>query len=70
MEIEQTIEEGSEVYPGRLLVENTQELASGPNTHIYMGKVYATVAGYVRIIRKNTWNKEPMDKISIEPYYE
>ena len=35
------IENGSEVYPGQLLVENTQELASGTNTYTYMGKVYA-----------------------------
>ena len=41
------IEEGCEVYPGQLLIENTQELASGTNTYVYMGKVYAQVSGHV-----------------------
>ena len=67
---QQAIEEGAEVYPGRLLVENTQEFGAGANTHVYMGKVFATVAGYVQIIRKNNWNKETMDKISVEAYHE
>ena len=60
------IENGSEVYPGQLLVENTQELASGGNTYTYMSKVYAQVAGYVQIVKANTWNKLPMDQITVE----
>ena len=60
------IENGSEVYPGQLLVENTQELAAGPNTYTYMSKVYAQVAGYVQIVKANTWNKLPMDQITVE----
>ena len=48
MELEnQKIENGSEVYPGQLLVENTQELAAGSNTYTYLGKVYAQVSGHV-----------------------
>ena len=41
VETEQRIEDGSEVYPGQLLVENLQELAPGTNTYTYLGKVYA-----------------------------
>ena len=57
------IEDGSEVYPGQLLVENTQELAAAGNTYIYLGKVYAQVSGHVQIIKKTQWNQEAMDKI-------
>ena len=51
------IEEGCEVYPGQLLIENTQELAPGTNTYVYMGKVYAQVSGHVQIIKKTKGNE-------------
>ena len=63
------MEDGSEVYPGQLLIQNTQELAAGPNTYEYLGKVYAQVAGHVQIIKANTWNKLPMDQVTIEPFH-
>ena len=63
------IEEGCEVYPGQLLIENTQELAPGTNTYVYMGKVYAQVSGHVQIIKKTKWNEQEMDKIAVQAFH-
>ena len=41
------IGQDSEVYPGQLLVENTQEMSAGPNTYTYLGKIFSQVAGHV-----------------------
>ena len=55
------MEEGSEVYPGQLLVENLQELSPGANTYTYLGKVYAQVAGYIQFIKATQWNNLQQD---------
>ena len=68
VETEQRIEDGSEVYPGQLLVENLQELAPGTNTYTYLGKVYAQVSGHIVITRKSKWNEQAMDMISVEAF--
>ena len=39
------IEEGADVYPGRLLMANTQEMLAGDGTYVYLGKIYSQVAG-------------------------
>ena len=31
-----------------------------------MGKVYSQVAGHVQIVKANTWNKLPMDSITVD----
>ena len=39
------IEDGLDVYPGRLLMANTQEMQPGDGTYVYLGKIYAQKAG-------------------------
>ena len=39
------IEDGADVYPGRLLMANTQELLPGDGTYVYLGKIYASLGG-------------------------
>mmetsp|Transcript_12772 Transcript_12772/g.17197 ORF Transcript_12772/g.17197 Transcript_12772/m.17197 type:complete len:126 (+) Transcript_12772:17-394(+) len=63
------MEDGSEVYPGKLLVENAQDLAPGANTYLYLGKVYAQVAGFIQIVKANNWNKLAADQISVTPFH-
>ena len=61
------IEEGVEVYPGRLLMANTQELLPGDGTYVYLGKIYAQVAGQVKILARKTWhNQDDQDKITVQ----
>ena len=60
------IEEGADVYPGRLLMANTQELLSGEGTYVYLGKIYAQIAGQVKILPRKTWhNQDDLDKITV-----
>ena len=60
------IEEGAAVYPGRLLMANTQELLSGDGTYVYLGKIYAQIAGQVKILPRKTWhNQDELDKITV-----
>ena len=66
MDDQEMIEDGASVYPGCLLVANTQELQPAEGTHTYLGKIYSTVAGQVKILPKKTWyNKDDFDKISV-----
>ena len=60
------IEDGASVYPGCLLVANTQELKAADGTHEYLGKIYSSVTGHVKILPRKTWhNKDDFDKISV-----
>ena len=60
------IEEGADVYPGRLLMANTQELLPGDGTYVYLGKIYASIGGQVKILPRKTWhNQDDQDKITV-----
>ena len=50
------------------MIETTQDLAAGPNTYVYLGKIYAQVAGYVQFIKANSWNKLQSDQIKVSPF--
>ena len=61
------IEEGADVYPGRLLMANTTELLPGDGTYVYLGKIYAQVAGQVKVLQRKTWhNQDDQDKITVQ----
>ena len=44
------VDYASTTYPGKLLVNNTQDMIPGDGTHIYLGKVYASTSGTVKIL--------------------
>ena len=63
------VEEKSETYPGQLLVRGAlNEFTAGSGVYEYLGNLYASIQGDVKIEKAGSWtNKTNTDIISVKP---
>ena len=56
MIVDKESEETQVVYPGKMLVQNVNEMLPGEGTYVYLGKIYSELNGRVKILKAKTWH--------------